>query len=192
MERRKKIYIASILVIVISLVVSIYEVTKASAVMETANISNITTTVMETEPTTLKRKKEKIIKKDDVSKEVESAKESTTKATTTKQTTTKWSGPVLTPYVGTIQGPSGKETFYNLDMSKCIENIRSLGYKGDVWVRDDGAKMFGKYIMVAANLKIRPYGTILPTSLGTGIVVDTGKFAETNPYQLDVAVTWIV
>ena len=44
--------------------------------------------------------------------------------------------------------------------------------------------------MVAANLGLRPYGTIVATSLGAGIVVDTGTFASSNRTQLDIAVAW--
>lgn len=97
---------------------------------------------------------------------------------------------VLNRTLGTVVGPSGKETFYNLDMSGVIAIMQSMGYYADYWVREDGVKMYGDYIMVAANLSIRPKGTIVQTSLGMGIVVDTGGFAATNPYQLDIATTW--
>lgn len=101
-----------------------------------------------------------------------------------------WDGPVLTPWSGTVAGPSGKETYYNLDMSVCVRNAISAGAEGEYWVREDGVKMLGEYVMVAADYSIRPRGTILPTSLGMGIVVDTGSFILTNPYQIDIAVTW--
>lgn len=97
---------------------------------------------------------------------------------------------VLNRTVGTVMGPSGKETFYNLDMSGVIAIMQSMGYYADYWVREDGVKMYGDYIMVAANLSIRPKGTLVQTSLGMGIVVDTGGFAAMNPYQLDIATTW--
>lgn len=97
---------------------------------------------------------------------------------------------VLNRTLGTVMGPSGKETFYNLDMSGVIAIMQNMGYYADYWVREDGVKMYGDYIMVAADLSIRPKGTIVQTSLGMGIVVDTGGFAATNPYQLDIATTW--
>ena len=50
--------------------------------------------------------------------------------------------------------------------------------------------MFGDYIMIAANLKLRPRGTLVMTSLGMGIVCDTGAFAVKNPHQIDIAVNW--
>lgn len=101
--------------------------------------------------------------------------------------------PHLTKQAGVFQGPSGKETYYNLNMSRCVEYMRSLGYDEEtypVWVREDGCKMFGDYIMIAASLDIRPKGTIVETSLGAGIVVDTGSFAYSNQTQIDIAVTW--
>lgn len=94
---------------------------------------------------------------------------------------------------GTYQGPSGKETYYNLPMNGVVKIMRNMGYdetNWPYWERDDGCKMFGDYIMVAANLTIRQRGSIVETSLGTGIVCDTGSFANNNPTQLDIAVTW--
>ncbi len=73
--------------------------------------------------------------------------------------------------------------------------MRYLGYSKEeypYWVRSDGCKMLGDYIIVAANLDMRPRGTILPCSLGMAIVCDTGGFAKKNPYQLDIAVTWVI
>lgn len=104
-----------------------------------------------------------------------------------------WDGAVLTRRAGSIQGPSGKETYYNWPMNGVIRNMRSLGYSEaeyPYWIRDDGCKMLGDYIMVAAALNIRPYGTIVETSRGLGIVADTGSFASSNRYQLDLAVSW--
>ena len=97
---------------------------------------------------------------------------------------------MLSKGAGTVMGPSGKETYYNLNMNGVVRIMRNMGNTDEYWVRDDGCKMLGDYIMVAANLKIRPRGSIVDTSLGQGIVCDTGGFAKRNPYQIDVAVTW--
>ena len=100
----------------------------------------------------------------------------------------------LTPWKGTIEGPSGKETYYNLDMSGVVSIMRSMGFDEEnypYWVRDDGVKCLGNYVMVAACFDIRPRGSTIQTSLGTGLVCDTGEFAYSNPYQLDIAVNWI-
>ena len=103
---------------------------------------------------------------------------------------TRWKGPVLTRSRGTITGPSGKETYYNLNMSVIVRMMHNMGYDYEYWVRDDGVKMLGDYVMVAANLNIRPSGSLVETSLGTGIVCDTGTFAKRNPTQIDIAVAW--
>lgn len=101
-----------------------------------------------------------------------------------------WSGQPLNRTVGTIMGPSGKETYYNLPMSGVVNIMRSMGNKDLYWVRADGCKMLGRYIMVAADLRVHPRGSLVETSLGTGIVCDTGEFALSNPYQIDIAVAW--
>ena len=101
-----------------------------------------------------------------------------------------WTGQRLTPTRGTINGPSGKETYYNLDMSGVIAIMRRMGNTDPYWVREDGCKMLGPYIMVAAHLGLRPRGSLVETSLGMGLVCDTGLFALTNPYQIDIAVNW--
>ena len=101
-----------------------------------------------------------------------------------------WNGPVLTPWAGTVEGPSGKETYYNLDMSGVVDIMRSMGNDDPYWVREDGCKMLGDYIMCAANLDVHPRGSLVESSLGTCIVCDTGGFAYYNPTQPDIAVTW--
>jgi len=106
---------------------------------------------------------------------------------------TTWEGPILTKEIGGNMGPAGRETYYNLNMNGCINKMRELGYSEEeypYWVRDDGAKMLGRYVMIAANWKIRPLGTILETSLGWSIVVDTGEFVADYPYGVDIAVDW--
>ena len=75
-------------------------------------------------------------------------------------------------------------------MEGVIELMQEEGIYLEYWIRKDGVKMYGDYIMCAANLKLRPRGTILETSLGTAIVCDTGGFVDENPYQVDIAVTW--
>lgn len=102
----------------------------------------------------------------------------------------RWKGPVLSKSRGTITGPSGKETYYNLNMNGVVNIMRRMGNTDEYWVRDDGVKMLGDYIMVAANLNVHPRGSLVDTSLGKAIVCDTGGFAYGNPHQLDIAVTW--
>lgn len=104
-----------------------------------------------------------------------------------------WNGPVLSRSAGVVYGPSGKETYYNLDMSGVISIMRGMGFDEanyPYWVRSDGCKMIGNYIMCAANLSVHPRGTTVESSLGTCLVCDTGGFAYSNANQLDIAVAW--
>lgn len=99
----------------------------------------------------------------------------------------------LTARGGVFQGPSGKETWYNLPMGGVINIMRDMGFSQQeypYWIREDGCKMLGDYIMVSANLELRPRGTLVETSLGTGLVCDTGGFATYNQTQIDVATDW--
>lgn len=101
-----------------------------------------------------------------------------------------WGGAVLSRGNGSVRGPSGKETYYNLNMSGVVNIMRRMGNNDEYWVRDDGCKMLGDYIMCAANLRVHPRGSLVESSLGTCIVCDTGGFASGNSQQLDIAVTW--
>ena len=99
--------------------------------------------------------------------------------------------PKLTKSAWRIKWPSGEETWYNLPMDTVVTYMEPYGFsKSDYWVRDDWVKMLWKYVMVAADLKIRPRWTKLPTSLWEWIVCDTWSFTLSNPRQLDIAVTW--
>lgn len=103
----------------------------------------------------------------------------------------EWTGEKLNKHDGTANGPSGKETYYNLNMSRCIYYMQCLGYYEKAWERSDGVKMYGNYIMVAADLREHPKGSLVETSLGTGIVVDTGKFTTNGSgVKIDIAVNW--
>ena len=100
---------------------------------------------------------------------------------------------MLTKSKGVVNGPSGKESYYNLNMTSVINAMRRLGYSETeypYWIREDGVKMLGGYVIVAANYEIRPRGTIIESSLGYAIVCDTGSFAKRNPTQIDIAVNW--
>lgn len=131
--------------------------------------------------------------KPEINQKARSSTVSNTSTPTAATYTAPQSSGCLSPSTGVCYGPSGKETYYNLNMDGVVSIMRSMGYDEanyPYWVREDGCKMFGSYIMVAANLSIRPKGTILPCSLGTAIVVDTGEFASADATQLDIATTW--
>ncbi len=101
-----------------------------------------------------------------------------------------WDGTPLTKGKGATYGPSGKEVYYNLDMAPVAKIANDAGYPGAYWIREDGAKMLGDYIMVAASYEYHPFGSLIQTSMGTGIVVDTGAFATENPQIIDIATSW--
>ena len=94
---------------------------------------------------------------------------------------------------GSKCGPNGKETYYNLPMTKVVETMRKKGFSEEDYPyieRADGVKCLGEYAIVAASLEKYKRGDIVDTSVGKGIVCDTGEFAMSNPDQIDIAVTW--
>lgn len=99
-------------------------------------------------------------------------------------------GPHLTPASGVFEFEGHTETYYNLPMDVVVSVAQSRGIAGEYHVRSDGAKMIGDYIMVAACYDVHPYGSLVNTSLGMGIVVDTGGFIAWNPTGIDVATAW--
>lgn len=106
-----------------------------------------------------------------------------------------WTGPVLTPSAGVNYGPTGKETYYNLPMQGVVQIMREMGFSAEeypYWVRSDGVKMLGNYVMVAANHAYHPRGSVVETSLGQALVCDTGDFISMaeGDHWLDIAVTW--
>lgn len=105
-----------------------------------------------------------------------------------------WDGPVLTAEMGcNLNGPSGVETWYNMPMDGFIQFIYDLGFEGYHWIREDGVHMWndgtGDYVICGGYLPTRPRGTKVQTSLGPGIVLDTGYFYY-GEYQLDIATIW--
>lgn len=106
-----------------------------------------------------------------------------------------WQGSVLQNNgMGVNFGPSGFETWYNLPMGGLFKYFGDeIGYGiEDCWVRWDGVKMCGEYVMVASDLKNRKRGSLVETSLGTGIVVDYNGHIDISGdwTDLDIAVAW--
>lgn len=101
-------------------------------------------------------------------------------------------GAHLTKSCGRFEGPWGTETYYNLPMGLCIKYMGDYGYSmADYWVREDGVKMLGRYVMCAANLHKYPRGSVVQTSLGAALVVDTGTFTVNGSgVDFDICVTW--
>lgn len=99
---------------------------------------------------------------------------------------------VLNKRMGVNYFNGQKETYYNLRMTGVIRLLDDMGIPhGEYWVRDDGAKMLGEYIMLATDTDRIPKGTIWETSLGTGMIVDHCSGSESYPgVWIDVAVNW--
>lgn len=97
---------------------------------------------------------------------------------------------MLTAYLGRITFQGHDETFYNLPMDNIVQQAHDHDIHMDYWERADGCKMYGKYIICAANFKTHPYGSIVETSRGEGIVLDTGDFAKSEPQTIDIATNW--
>lgn len=95
----------------------------------------------------------------------------------------------LTKELGRVHGSWEVETWYNLPMGRVIENMRKRGYcESDYpfWIREDGVKMLGDFVMVAADLNKYPRGSVVYTTLGQGLVCDTGEDLS----GFDIAVIW--
>lgn len=102
---------------------------------------------------------------------------------------TGWDGEKLNSVLGVVYGPTGKETYYNLNMKNIINIMSSFGYTiDDYHIRDDGVKMLGDYIMVATDFDTYPRGSIVSTSLGLGISCDTGTALSGS--HIDIATNW--
>lgn len=98
------------------------------------------------------------------------------------QTVYSGNGSRLTPSSGVNYYNGNKETYYNLDMSGVIANAQAMGIQGNYWVRSDGVRMYGDYVIVAAQMN---KGSIVQTSLGTGIVLDWCQAGT-----IDIATIW--
>ena len=96
---------------------------------------------------------------------------------------------ILTASVGRITFNGHSETYYSLPMKKVIQKANNhYGVQNVDWVADDGCKMYGPFVIVAADYGTYPYGTIVGTSRGLGIVLDTHTASDRS--LIDIATTW--
>lgn len=95
---------------------------------------------------------------------------------------------MLTASLGKITFNDHPETWYNLKMDRVISRAQENGIVNEYWERADGCKMYGHYIVVAADWNLHPYGSIIQTSRGEGIVLDTHTANDRT--TVDLAVTW--
>lgn len=95
---------------------------------------------------------------------------------------------ILTARIGAIDYNGHTETWYNLPMNKVVERTdKAFGMTDLYWVRDDGCKMYGPWVILASHPSVTRY-TLVETSRGTGIVLDRHTVDDENLY--DLAVTW--
>ena len=94
----------------------------------------------------------------------------------------------LTAKAGTVTFNGHKETWYNLPMNRCVARAQNMGIPAEYWVREDGVKMFGHWVIVAAHPSKIRY-TRLETSLGEGIILDFHT-TYNDPELIDIATAW--
>ena len=164
------------------------------------NVPDETVEKEESMETTEFEKQEMVI--EDVLDETETVEENENVETTEKP---KWNGEVLTCKKGYVEcGPTGYETWYDLGMSVVVKNMREKhGIDLEYWIDEEtGLKMYGEYIMVAADVRspanpdgIFEYGDIIEVSHGKAMVVDCCRLAinkrkYSGEIHIDVATDW--
>ena len=97
---------------------------------------------------------------------------------------------ILTAVLGRVTFNGHQETYYNLNMSNIVNRAHDNGIDGAYWIDEKGIKRFDEYVIVAADWSIHPYGSLVETSHGTGIVLDTGDFIKDHPEDIDIATSW--
>lgn len=101
---------------------------------------------------------------------------------------TTLSAIILTAALGRIQNGDHIETWYNLRMDKVIERAGSIYGITDAYaVREDGVKTYNGLVICAADWNVYPFGSLVETTLGTGIVLDTHT---TQGTVIDIATSW--
>lgn len=96
---------------------------------------------------------------------------------------------ILTARLGKISYDGHYETYYNLPMGRIVERAdETFGVSGIYEEREDGVKTYNGFVIVAADWDIHPYGSVVNTSRGKGIVLDTHTDKDRN--IVDLAVCW--
>ena len=96
---------------------------------------------------------------------------------------------VLTARLGTVQFNNHKETWYDLKMDRVLRKADEYyGSKGIYAVTEEGIKTYNGLVICAAHQSV-PYGTLVETSRGIGVVLDYHTVAE-DKTLIDVATDW--
>lgn len=94
---------------------------------------------------------------------------------------------VLTARLGRISYQGHQETYYNLNMKNVVARTdKAFGMTDLYWIREDGVKMYGPWVICAGHPSAIRY-SLIDTSLGEGIILDTHTSDET---LIDIATTW--
>ncbi len=94
---------------------------------------------------------------------------------------------ILTASLGRITFNGHTETWYDLPMDRVILNAQQAGIPCEYWIREDGTKMFGQWVIVASHPSVTRF-SFVETSLGTGIVLDRHTCPDTD--LIDIATDW--
>lgn len=96
---------------------------------------------------------------------------------------------ILTARAGRVIYDGHPETWYDLPMHNITARADAIfGLEDAYEVREDGVKTYNGFVIVAADWELHPFGTLVETSRGTGIVLDTGSFADRE--TIDIATAW--
>ncbi|MBR1909201.1 MAG: hypothetical protein IJ821_01300 [Lachnospiraceae bacterium] len=94
---------------------------------------------------------------------------------------------VLTAVKGVNNFMGHTEKYYNLPMKRAVKRAQNMGIPCEYWVREDGVKMFGPWVICAAHPSKIRYSRI-DTSLGEGIILDTHTVDDKE--LIDIATNW--
>ena len=99
-------------------------------------------------------------------------------------------GLILTARLGRLDYNGHTETWYNLPMHNITERADALYGLSDVYaVRADGVKTYNGFVILATDWHVHPFGSVIETSRGTGIVLDhIGNIQNRN--TVDIATEW--
>ena len=95
---------------------------------------------------------------------------------------------VLTAVKGVNNFCGHTEKYYNLSMRKVVKRAQDMGIPCEYWVREDGVKMFGPWVICAAHPSVTRY-TRIDTNLGPGIVLDYNT-VYTDKTLIDIVTAW--
>lgn len=95
---------------------------------------------------------------------------------------------VLTAKAGKITYNGHTESWYDLPMDRVIQKADAMiGVSDMYYIREDGVKMYGPWVIVAAHPSVPRY-SFVDTSLGLGIILDRHEMPDKNLY--DIATDW--